>query len=411
MVQTLNRSWPKEGPSRVPYWVYKDPEVYEAEQARIFRGPTWNYVGLEAELPEAGDFKRSFVGDKSVLAVRDEDGAVNVMLNRCAHHGSYISRDWLGNCAALTCPYHQWTYDLKGRLTGVPFRRGVKGQGGMPDDFRLEDHGLHSLKVEVVNGAIFASFDDTVPAFADYLGPDMLYLFSRVFNGRKLRILGYQRQIIGSNWKLMMENIKDPYHASLLHVFLLSFGLFRVDQKSACFMDETKGHAALTTRRAEVGDDSGTSDMASYDPDYKLEDPRLIEPRKEFADDITLAMTTIYPSLIVQQQSNTLAMRHLIPRGPDQFELAWTFFGYEDDDDEMRTLRLRQANLMGAAGLVSIDDTEMMEFSQAGIRSALPGDAAVMELGGRDADAVDHLVTESMIRGFYVRYRNDMGFA
>ena len=135
------------------------------------------------------------------------------------------------------------------------------------------------------------------------------------------------------------------------------------------------------------------------------------ETQEEFADDITLAMTTIYPSLIVQQQSNTLAMRHLIPRGPDQFELAWTFFGYEDDDDEMRTLRLRQANLMGAAGLVSIDDTEMMEFSQAGIQSALPGDAAVMELGGRDADAVDHLVTESMIRGFYVRYRNDMGLA
>ena len=50
-------SWPEEGISRVPYWVYTDPEVYELEQQKIFRGPTWNYLGLEAEVPNAGDFK------------------------------------------------------------------------------------------------------------------------------------------------------------------------------------------------------------------------------------------------------------------------------------------------------------------------------------------------------------------
>ena len=56
-------AWPEEGISRIPYWVYTDPGVYELEQKRIFQGPTWNYVGLEVELPNPGDFKCTFVGE------------------------------------------------------------------------------------------------------------------------------------------------------------------------------------------------------------------------------------------------------------------------------------------------------------------------------------------------------------
>ena len=84
--------------------------------------------------------------------------------------------------------------------------------------------------------------------------------------------------------------------------------------------------------------------------DYNLADPRLIDPKKEFSGDATVVMQTLWPNLIMQQQSNLLAMRHIIPRGPEKFELAWTFFGYEDDDEEMTARRLRQANLMGPAG-------------------------------------------------------------
>ena len=77
-------------------------------------------------------------------------------------------------------------------------------------------------------------------------------------------------------------------------------------------------------------------------------------------------MQTIWPNLIVQQQSNTLAMRQLVPRGVGEFELHWTYFGYETDDEAMTTRRLRQANLMGPAGLVSIDDSEVMRLAQLG---------------------------------------------
>ena len=169
--------------------------------------------------------------------MRDRDGAVRVVVNRCAHRGVQFCQRNFGNATEFMCPYHQWTYDLKGNLIGVPFRRGLRKQGGMPADFELEEHALQTLRVTERHGVIFASFDAGMPALEDYLGTSMLAYFDRVFDGRELRVLGYMRQLIRSNWKLMFENIKDPYHASLLHVFLVTFGLFRADQPSAVKMD------------------------------------------------------------------------------------------------------------------------------------------------------------------------------
>ena len=201
------RAWPEQGPSRVPNWVYSDPEVFALEQQRIFGGRGWAYVCLEAEIRNPGDFKRSQIGTKSVVAVRGPAGEISVFVNRCAHRGVELCREGQGNAKEFVCPYHQWTYDLAGKLIGVPFRRGYQKQGGMPAEFRLEDNGLERLKVAARHGVVFASFDDATETFEDYLGANMLGYFDRVFPGRELTVLGYQRQRIPSNWKLMFENI------------------------------------------------------------------------------------------------------------------------------------------------------------------------------------------------------------
>jgi salicylate 5-hydroxylase large subunit len=216
------------------------------------------------------------------------------------------------------------------------------------------------------------------------------------------------RQRIRSNWKLMFENIKDPYHASLLHVFLVTFGLFRADQPSEVRMDDTGRHAALISRRGDQRASDGTAEMKSFLADFRLGDARLLQPVAEFPGEATVVMQTIWPNLIVQQQSNTLATRQLITRGPDAFDLVWTFFGYEDDDAAMTERRLRQANLMGPAGLVSVDDSEMMAFSQSGVAD-YPAGATVLELGGAGVEDTPHMVTETAIRGFYRYYREVMG--
>ena len=105
----------------------------------------------------------------------------------------------------------------------------VGGQGGMGVDFRMKEHGLNRLKMHVHNGLVFASFDDDVEPFESFVSAELMPFINRTFDGRRLTLFGYNRQRIRGNWKLMQENIKDSYHPGLLHVFFVTFGLWRVD--------------------------------------------------------------------------------------------------------------------------------------------------------------------------------------
>jgi salicylate 5-hydroxylase large subunit len=131
--------WPGDGTSRIPFWAYTSEEHYKRELDRLFYSGHWCYVGLEAEIPNPGDFRRTVIGERSVIMVRDPDGGVNVVENVCAHRGMRFCRERNGHAKDFFCPYHQWNYSLKGDLQGVPFRRGVIQDGkvnvGIPKEF------------------------------------------------------------------------------------------------------------------------------------------------------------------------------------------------------------------------------------------------------------------------------------
>jgi salicylate 5-hydroxylase large subunit len=406
--------WTDPGSSRVPFWAYTRDDLYQRELERFFYTNHWCYVGLEAEIPNPGDFKRTVVGERSVVLVRSMDGEINVVENVCAHRGMRFCRERQGNAKDFFCPYHQWNYSLKGDLQGVPFRRGVKqdGQvnGGMPKDFKPEDHGLNKLKVAVRGGVIFASFDHSVESLEAFLGPAILPYFDRVFNGRKLTILGYRKQRIPGNWKLMQENIKDPYHPGLLHTWFSTFGLWRADNKSQLRMDAHHRHAAMISIRGKGGKaDEVVAGVDSFKETMTLNDPRLLDIVPEaWWGEPTVVMTTIFPSIIIQQQVNSVSMRHIQPRGNGSFDFVWTHFGFEDDSPEMTERRLIQANLFGPAGFVSADDGEVIEWSQEGFTQK-PSHRTVVEMGGTDVADADHMVTEALIRGMYGYWRRVMG--
>ncbi len=101
---------------RIPFATYTDEAVYRRELDRLFYRGHWCYVGLEAEVPEPGDFKRTQIGERSVLLTRDGDGALHVVENVCAHRGVAFCRERHGNRRTLVCPYHQWSYSLAGDL-------------------------------------------------------------------------------------------------------------------------------------------------------------------------------------------------------------------------------------------------------------------------------------------------------
>jgi salicylate 5-hydroxylase large subunit len=414
-VDSLPR-WDTEGSSRIPFWAYTDPQVYRRELERLFYGRGhWCYVALEAELPKFGDYKLSHVGERQVIVVRERDGSLNVVENRCAHRGVRFCQKPRGNARSFVCPYHQWTYKLNGDLAGLPFRQGVKKddgevQGGMPADFDMKQHGLTKLKVATYNGLVFASFDPDAPAFEDYIGPDVLPWLNRIFDGRKLTILGTNRQRIPGNWKLMMENIKDPYHPGLLHTWFVTFGLWRADQQSRMVMDAEGRHAVMISQRNAGGEAKAvTEGVTSFKKDMALNDARLLDVVPEYWwKGPTVTMITLFPSVIIQQQVNSLSTRHIVPSGPDSFDFVWTHFGYEEDDAEMTRRRLRQANLFGPAGFVSADDGEVIEFSQDGFRQKGADGATICELDGRDVAATPHMVTETLIRGMYGYWRKVM---
>jgi salicylate 5-hydroxylase large subunit len=118
-------------------------------------------------------------------------------------------------------------------------------------------------------------------------------------------------------------------------------------------------------------------------------------------------MMTLFPSVIFQQQVNSVSTRHIQPDGHGAFDFVWTHFGFADDSEEMTERRLRQANLFGPAGFVSADDGEVIELSQQGFEQK-PFHRTGAELGGTDVADSDHMVTETLIRGMYRYWREVM---
>ena len=405
-------AWDGQGTHRIPVQVYTRDDIYQRELERFFYKGHWCYVGIEAEIPNAGDFKRTVIGERSVIMVRDTGGDIHVVENICAHRGMRFCRQRTGNRREFVCPYHQWSYTLSGKLQGVPLRRGVKQDGktvgGMPGDFNSDEHGLTRLRVARRGGVVFATFDANVEPFEQFVGPTILEYFDRLFNGRELKILGYNRQRIPGNWKLMQENIKDPYHPGLLHTWFVTFGLWRADNKSKLLMDEHFRHAAMISTRGSGGKAGEVSQVSSFKEAMRLNDPSFLDIVPESWWGVpTVVMTTIFPSVVLQQQVNSVSTRHIQPVGHGTFDFVWTHFGFADDSPEMQQRRLRQANLFGPAGFVSADDGEVIEFCQQAYESK-PLHRVLAELGGRDTEPTDHMVTETLIRGMYRYWRKVM---
>jgi anthranilate 1,2-dioxygenase large subunit len=325
-----------------------------------------------------------------------------------------LCREKKGNVKNHTCPYHQWTYDLTGQLRGVPFPKGVNGCGGLPSDFDRKQIQLRALKIEVYRGIIFGSCKEDVEPLKDYLGPAIIKELDRLFH-KPIQILGYQRQRIRGNWKLYNDNVRDPNHGGLLHMFHATFGLYRLSQKGGATMD-ARGRHNITWNSLGTDDENTTIEgyqdtKKVYEPKFSLNDTSMLLNQTEYNDDVTLVIMSIFPNVVFQQISNSLCTRQIRSSGTDSMELYWTYFGYQDDDEEMHNHRLNQANLVGPGGLISMEDGEAVELVQKSIRNDQEKHARV-EIGGKGLIKIqESLVTEVPIRGFYSYYCELMGIA
>ena len=404
----LQKSWPVEGATRVPYWVYQDADVYQEEQARIFRGPTWNYLCLEAELTGPKSFLTTFVGDMPVVVARDPKGELHAFENRCAHRGALICMQSRGRAERFTCIYHNWTYDHAGNLAGVAFRNGIGGKGGMPADAKPESQAPKQLRVEAIGGLVFGSLSSDVSSLKNYISPEVLPRLQRVLT-RPLKVLGSYTQVLPNNWKLYMDNVKDTYHASLLHLFFTRFRINRLTQKGGVFVSKDGAHHCTFTEMIEdQGDAYEKGGMRSAgSADFKLEAPEILDQADEFGDRVAIQILSLFPGFVLHQIRNSLAARQVVPKGVDRTELHWTLFGFADDDAAMTRRRMLQANLVGPAGYISMEDGAATGFVQRGVAGA-PERASVIEMGGEAIGSQDSRITETAVRGLWKAWRKHM---
>ena len=197
--------------SHAPGWLYASPEVYQREVETLFRRD-WLLVGRVEELPNPGDYTTLRIAGEPIVIARGGDGTLSAYYNMCLHRGVEVAAGG-GNARTFKCPYHGWTYDVSGRLTGAGYMKDSSG-------FETAGRRLRPIRLETWRGFIFVSFDDDAPPLAEHVQEfEKDFAFLRPEECR----LGNRLELeLACNWKFVPENLMDFYHVGVLHA--KSFG-------------------------------------------------------------------------------------------------------------------------------------------------------------------------------------------
>ncbi|MDR3514945.1 MAG: aromatic ring-hydroxylating dioxygenase subunit alpha [Azospirillaceae bacterium] len=189
----------------LPQALYNDADIFDFDMAAIFLR-SWLMVGFEVELPDPGSYLSLTIGKSPVVILRDRDGIIRGFHNSCRHRGAQICATGRGKAARLVCPYHQWTYDLAGRLVYA---------GRMPETFDRTPHSLGPIHVETVAGTIYICLAAEPPPFDAFR--DKLTPLLAVHDLRHAKLAFESTLVEKANWKLVMENGRECYHCVAGH--------------------------------------------------------------------------------------------------------------------------------------------------------------------------------------------------
>src|SRR5579862_4598034 len=197
--------------------IYTDQAIFEAEMTRIFGG-TWTYLAHDSEIPNDNDFITRRLGLRPLIIVRDGNGKIRALYNRCTHRGTTLCRWDKGNTKSFQCPYHGWNFLNTGRLRGVPW------PDGYAENMRDPKFNLAQVpRVESYRGFIFGTLNEAMPSLSDHLG-----LIKRPLDewidrnpGGKIIVCEANRLKFKGNWKLAYDNSGDGYHVVFSHRSLL----------------------------------------------------------------------------------------------------------------------------------------------------------------------------------------------
>jgi phenylpropionate dioxygenase-like ring-hydroxylating dioxygenase large terminal subunit len=202
---------------RVHRLIYTDPAIFAAEMTHVF-GATWVYLAHESEIPNDNDYITRRLGLRPLIIVRDMNGKVRALYNRCTHRGTTLCRFDKGNAKSFQCPYHGWNFLNTGKLRGVPW------PDGYACDFRDPKFNVAQVpRVESYRGFIFGTLNPEAPSLIEHLGPIARPIDEWLDRnpGGRVVVCEANRLKFKGNWKLAYDNSADGYHVVYSHRSLL----------------------------------------------------------------------------------------------------------------------------------------------------------------------------------------------
>ncbi len=330
----------------LPAWTYSDPEFFAVEVERIFR-PAWQIVCHQSDIPAPGDYHTlDYIGE-SVIVMRGEDGAVRAFTNVCRHRGARIVDGPSGCAKKLVCPYHGWTYEVDGRLTGVPMKASY-GAG-----FAMADHGLTPVEVESWQGFLFVRLaDDGGPSVAQMMAPYTHEVAPYRFEDVRAlgRVTLRPRSV---NWKNIGDNYSDGLHIAVAHP-----GLKRL-------MGDGYGVAASAHADKMWGPivDRPSANLSERAYQHFLPDVPHLPPERQRL----WTYYKLWPNFAFDIYPDQVDFMAWLPVSPTQTLIREISYALPDDRREMKAARYLNWRINRQ---VNAEDTDLVARVQAGMASA-----------------------------------------
>ncbi|KRF19759.1 p-cumate dioxygenase [Nocardioides sp. Soil797] len=361
---------------RVNRNVMVDPEVFAQERDKIFNH-TWLYLGHETELKKKNDFKTRNVAGRPLIFARDKSGEIKVWINSCPHRGAMLCREPSGNARFMTCFYHGWTFSTAGEMVSMP------SDESYGEDF--ERPGLASpSRVESYRGFVFISFDPDVVDLRTHLAGATEYLDLVCDQSEQgMEVLeGTHEYSVKANWKLLVENSYDGYHAVSTHQRYFEMVLAARGSLDPSALGDSRGidlgngHAVVAGAPATEGLFGRPLSAAGA----AERDARFERFRELYGEGWVDRMKgnrnlVIFPNLVIIDLVMGVVVRKIDPIAPDYMEVTAWELAPPEEGDELRKQRLDNfLTFWGPGGLASPDDVEALETCQIGYggRQELP---------------------------------------
>src|ERR1700692_1056483 len=341
----------------LPADAYFDASRYERELQRIWYR-NWIYVGRSREMTQPRAFRTFELGDQKLLLVRGDDGALQAFHNTCRHRGAALCRESEGvmRSGAIICPYHAWTYNLRGELLRTSSKRHAEG-------FDTADFPLYKVAVREWRGFIFVALSDRPPPFERLFDLPL----SRVdaWPLEDLQVGHVLLKTIQCNWKIFWENYNECLHCPGVHQQLSQlvpiFGRGLLEERDD---PNWQQHAASADPKFKGGLRPGATTWSVNGQQIGAPLPGLTGAHRKEAH----VYLTILPSVFIVGHPDYVRLVALRPLGPEQTEMC---VEYLFAPQTLADPRFDLSNAVDFADRVMTEDAQICELNQQGLR-ALP---------------------------------------